>query len=112
MPPALLSSAYRSAHRARPSEVSHVSAGGGVQGVVRPEQEAVVWATAAASLSASQEERAAALLRLGEAVAFQFFCRMPGGFLNFSAWTPLVVAPAPAPAQQQVQPAPIALAPP
>eukprot|EP00873_Tetraselmis_striata_P015149 jgi/Tetstr1/435413/TSEL_024322.t1 len=71
------------------------------EGVVRPEQEAVVWATAAASLSASQEERAAALLRLGEAVAFQFFCRMPGGFLNFSAWTPLVVAPAPAPAQQQ-----------
>jgi hypothetical protein len=70
--------------------------------VVRPEQEAVVWATTAASLTSAETERATALLQLGQAVAFQFFCRMPGGFLNYSPWTPLSLPPAP-PVEPQVE---------
>jgi hypothetical protein len=59
------------------------------QGFVPPEQDAVVYATTSAMLTSRKAEKAVALLNLGEALSFQFCCSMPGGFLNFEAWTEL-----------------------
>lgn len=71
----------------------------GLQGIVPPEQEAVVFATAASELSIRKADQARAFTSLGEALAFQFRCRMPGGFLNFSTWTYTVPSQTVNPAQ-------------
>ena len=55
-----------------------------------PEQDAVVFATTAAMLTSRKTEKSQALAQLGEALSFQFWCSMPGGFLHFSPWTELL----------------------